>query len=75
MGVWLERLDKCVSCGCELHADNVEDDPLEVQDAMQARCRMCAREVLGLATGATSMTFNRDTGGGKRVIRSTRGLS
>lgn len=64
------RLPGCVSCGSVIQRTDHEDSP-DLQDAMRARCRQCALEVLGEALYVVG-SLQHDTGGGRRVIRETK---
>lgn len=64
------RLPCCVSCGAVIQAAEDDDIP-DVQDAMRARCRQCAIEVLGEGVYVVG-SLQHDTGGGRRVIRETK---
>lgn len=63
-------MNLCVSCADPLQQPTSEDTP-EVQDAMKARCRVCAKEVLGIEIPKVG-TLQNDCGGGRRVIRETK---
>ena len=73
----IDRLRRCYSCGSLLNQNlDVSKYPPDIQDALAARCVDCAKEVLGITTcvGAPH-TFQRDTGGGNRVIKSGKEFS
>jgi hypothetical protein len=69
--VYIERLPKCVSCGALLGRVDVSKECFDVQDAMAARCRDCAIEVLGIGVLKVG-TLQHDCGGGRHVIRGTK---
>ena len=60
----------CISCGDTIGKPE-NDDPPDLHDAMKARCRTCAAEVLGLLVPFVG-TLQHDTGGGRRVIRESK---
>ena len=70
----MERLSHCKACQCYLGVSvNAINIPYEVQDAMQAYCQTCAREIFGLPVSAgCPTTFQYNTSGGRRVIRDTK---
>lgn len=70
-----ERLFCCRACKVSLRPfDGDEAAPPEVLDAMVEYCRTCAEEKLGLSVLKVG-TLQHGTGGGHRVIRSTKPMS
>lgn len=64
------RYSDCISCGDPIEENN--GDPLDVQDAMRVRCRLCAMDSLGIKVPNFGAFQQHDTGGGRRVIRETK---
>lgn len=75
-------MNRCISCGdlfsAGLATDSYPQIPPEKREEFhevrQLRCWSCAREVV-LGTVPRLATTMHSTGGGTRVIKSTRGLS
>lgn len=61
----------CYSCCDLIEAPSVDDQP-DIQDAMRARCRLCAMEALGIKVPNFGAFQQFDTGGGRRVIKETK---
>lgn len=65
----------CFSCRDKIQRVNHMD--LHIEDAMRFRCLICAKESLGMSTSTSKAVtdFQQGTGGGQRVIKTSRGLS
>lgn len=73
----MERLDRCAACKSRLNPNiDTTDIPLDVQDQMQAYCKTCAYETMGIDVKLPEQgTFQHGCGGGRRVIKSTKSFS
>lgn len=70
------RLPECISCGERLSPspDFSDIDPY-IADAMGCRCKACATEVVTGQIPKFASPFQHDTGGGRRVLHSTKAFS